>query len=120
MNVVARLVYVVFGTLAIGLGIVALVAPALALPRMGYSPLAAHLVNEQGAEAVFIGLMAFWCVAHFDERRPVHYALLVFALLFAGIHWAEYFHGRRQVLSPVVNSVPFVLFAVTAPRGRRA
>jgi len=112
-------VYAVFGTLALLLGVLALVAPARALPPEMYSPLAAHLLREQGAEGVFIGLMALWCATHYEQRRPVHNALLVFTLLFAAIHWAEYLQDRRSLLSPLVNSVPFLLFAATAPFASR-
>ena len=115
MRAAARAVYGIFGALAIGLGILVLVRPALALPSEGYSPLTAHLIREQGAEGVFIGLMAFWCLLNFDRRRPVHIALLIFAALFAGIHWAEYFHARRHLSSPVLNSIPFLALVVTTP-----
>ena len=115
MKVVARAVYGIFGTLAIGLGILALFKPAVALPSEAYSPLTAHLIREQGAQGVFIGLMAFFCLFHFDARRPVHLALLVFTALFAVIHWAEYFQARRQISSPLVNSLPFLVFLATTP-----
>ena len=115
MRAAARAVYSIFGALAIGLGILVLVRPALALPSEGYSPLTAHLIREQGAEGVFIGLMAFWCLLNFDRRRPVHIALLIFAALFAGIHWAEYFQARRHLSSPVLNSIPFLALVATTP-----
>ena len=115
MKIVARAVYGVFGTLAIGLGILALFQPALALPSDARSALTAHLIREQGAEGVFIGLMAFWCLFHFEARRPVHFALLLFTALFAAIHWAEYLHARRQLASPVLNSLPFLAFLATTP-----
>lgn len=119
MKWAARLVYGIFGALAIGLGILVLFNPALALHPDAYSSLTAHLIREQGAEGVFIGIMAAWCLFHFEERRPVHLALLLFAALFAAIHWAEYLHGRRHILSPLVNSLPFVAFLATAPRRTR-
>ena len=115
MKVVARAVYGIFGTLAMGLGILALFNPAVALPSEAYSPLTAHLIREQGAQGVFIGLMAFFCLFHFDARRPVHLTLLVFTALFAVIHWAEYFQARRQISSPLVNSLPFLVFLATTP-----
>ena len=111
----ARAVYGVFGTLAIGLGILALFKPALALPSEAYSPLTAHLIREQGAEGVFIGFMAFWCLFHFEARRPVHLALLLFTALFAVIHWAEYLQAGRQLSSPLVSSLPFLVFLATTP-----
>lgn len=110
--------YAVSGTLAAALGVAALVRPSLAVPSEGYSPLTAHLVREGGALGVFVGLMAFWGLFHFEQRRPVHFALLLLGALFAGIHWADYFGGDRTLLSPLLNSIPFLAFAVTAPIGR--
>ena len=115
MKRIALAVYVVFGALGVGLGLAVLAVPALAVPRDAFSPLTAHLVREQGAEGVFIGLMAFWCLLHFEQRRPVHYALLLFTALFACIHWADYFVGQRHLLSPLINSLPFLALATTAP-----
>jgi len=108
-------VYGAFALLGVGLGIAVLIRPALALPPGADSPLTRHLIREEGAEGLFIGLMAFWCFRHFEQRRPVHLALLLFALLFAAIHWAEYFADRRHFLSPALNSVPFLLLAASAP-----
>jgi hypothetical protein len=64
---------------------------------------------------VFIGLMFFWCIRHYEQRRPVHMAFLVFIALFAGVHWRDYLVNRGNVTSPLVNSVPVALLVVTAP-----
>lgn len=116
----ARAVYAGFGALAVGLGVLALVAPSLALPPAEASPLTTHLVREQGAGGVCIGLISFWCLFHVDSpaRRPVHLALLVFAGLFAAVHWIELVRGRRGIASPLVNSVPLAAFLATVPAGR--
>ena len=119
MKRMAFLVYALFGTLAVVLSVAVLLFPRLALPPDAFSTLTAHLVREEGALGVFVGLMAFWCLLHFEQRRPVHLALLLFAALFAAIHWAEYFQGRRHLLSPMANSVPFLALAATLPIGRR-
>jgi len=119
VQTIARVVYVVFGTLGIAAGILALLDPSVAVPPDAASPLTRHLVREQGSEGVFIGLMFLWCAFHFEERRPVHFALLLCTALFAAIHWAEYYSGRRQLLSPLLNSLPFVVMALTAPWSRR-
>jgi hypothetical protein len=120
VTLIARTVYVLIGVLGVIGGLTALVEPALALPPDALSPLTAHLVREQGAEGIFIGLMAFWCLYHFEQRRLVHHALLLFAALFAAIHWAEYFASRRPIMSPLLNSVPFVMLAATMPLGKRS
>lgn len=119
MDRVARVVYGVFGALAIGLGMLVLVDPARALPAEAVSPLTAHLIREQGAEGVFVGLMAVWCLFNFEQRRQVHLALLLFTALFAAIHWAEYLHARRHLASPLFNSVPFLALLATTPFTRR-
>src|SRR5262245_48222964 len=115
MKPIALAVYVLIGALGVILGIAALLMPELALPPDARSPLTEHLVREQGAEGLSIDLMAFWCLVHFGQRRPVHYALLLFVALFASIHWAEFFASRRPLMSPLVNSVPFLLLGATAP-----
>ena len=115
MTSAARAVYAIFGALAIGLGVAVLVRPALALPPQEYSSLTAHLVREQGAEGVFIGLMALWCLVNFERRRPVHLALILFAALFASIHWFEYFQARRPLSSPMINSIPLLAFIAITP-----
>jgi hypothetical protein len=115
MRIVARVIYGVLGGLAISLSFLVLFKPALALPPEAYSTLTAHLVREQAAEGMFIGLMSFWCLVNFDRRRAVHFALILFTAVFAGIHWAEYFHARRPLLSPLLNSVPFLALVATTP-----
>jgi hypothetical protein len=106
--------YAVFGTLALLAGIVALLRPAIILPDV-HSQLTVHLVREEAACFIFVGLMFFWCLFHFDQRRPVHFALLVFTAIFAGIHWADYLRDLRHLSSPLVNTLPVIILAVTAP-----
>lgn len=118
MTSAAKAVYAVLGTLSLVLGFLLLWTPALALPSDGYSPLTAHLVREQAALAIFLGLMAFWCLWHFHERRFVHFALLLFAALFSLVHWLEYLSGHRHLLSPIINSVPLVALGMTMPARR--
>ena len=108
-------VYALFGILALAAGLVAFVMPAVALPTGEMTPLTSHLTRELSSAFVFIGLMFFWCLRHYDQRRPVHLAFLVFITLFAGVHWQDYFGDRRDVTSPLVNSIPVALLAITAP-----
>ena len=110
-----RAIYAIFGGLALAAGVAALIMPSLILGD-DTSPLTAHLVREEAAAFVFIGLMFFWCLNHFEQRRPVHFAFLVFTGLFALIHWGDYMNDQRNLLSPVVNTLPVLILGITAPR----
>lgn len=109
-------VYALAGIGALLAGTVALVVPGLALPPDERTPLTIHLIREEAAAFVFIGMMLLWCTRNFERRRPVHLGLLVFTGLFAVIHWLGYFEDGRVSLSAIVNTVPFLAFAVTIPR----
>jgi hypothetical protein len=111
----ARVIYGILGTIFLALGMTALLVPTVAVPPEAYSSLTAHLVREQAAHAIFLGLMAYWCLWHFTQRRFVHFALLLFAALFSIIHWAEFLSGHRHLLSPILNTLPFVALVATAP-----
>ena len=111
-------VYGLFGTLAVAAGVIALVTPGVALPANGVNGLTSHLTRELSSAFVFIGLMFFWCLTHYQQRRPVHLALLVFITLFAGVHWNDYLQGRSEFMSPLINTIPVALIAITAPFGR--
>ena len=108
-------VYAIFAVLALAAGLVAFVMPAVALPADQLTPLTSHLTRELSSAFVFIGLMFFWCIRHYPQRRPVHMAFLLFIVLFAGVHWQDYLGDRRDVMSPLLNSIPVVLLAITAP-----
>lgn len=108
-------VYALFGTLALVAGVVALVTPSVIIPEASSSSLTVHLTREEGATFVFIGLMFFWCLSHYEQRRPVHFAFLAFIVLFAGIHWHDYLQNRGDIMGPLINTIPVLLLAVTAP-----
>jgi hypothetical protein len=110
--------YVVFGIGAAAAGIAAVFWPALVLPPGEATGLPAHLTQEQGAGFVFIGLMCLWTVRHFDQRRPIHFALIVFTLLFAGVHLQGYLRGGVPVRAVIANFVPVTLLVLTAPWSR--
>jgi hypothetical protein len=115
MKLLTQAVYAIVGAAGVGLGALAVFAPATILPEAAAIPLAGHLLREQGAGYVFIGLMAFWCLRHFDRRRQVHYAFLAFTGLLAVIHWMGYFSSGRYAWAAAANTVPLLAFAVTAP-----
>lgn len=110
--------YWLLGALALVAGIAVLAMPSLIVPPEQSSGLIEHLLREEAALFVFVGLMFFWCATHYEQRRPVHLALLAFIVLFAGVHWLPYFQGGNDLISPLVNTIPVVLLAITAPFGR--
>lgn len=113
------IVYGLFGIGAIAYGTANLLAPGIMLSEAGQSIHFAHILREQGASAIFIGLMAFWCIFNYERRRSVHYCLLVFAFLLAGIHWHDYLAGHLPWMSPLYTSVPFLVLLVMAFFSRR-
>ena len=68
--------------------------------------------------AIFGGLMAFWCIFNYERSLTVHYFLMFFALLLAVIHWHDHFAGHLRWMSPIVNTVPFVVLMITAVLSR--
>jgi hypothetical protein len=112
-------VYIVLGALSLIAGVIVLVSPGVLLPPEELTPLISHLLREEAAAFVFIGLMFFWCLTHYEQRRTVHLALLVFIILFAGVHWVDYLRAGGEIISPLINTIPVVLIAATTPFSRR-
>jgi hypothetical protein len=108
--------YAVIGIFSLIAGSAALIRPSLAVDRAASDGLVDHLVREQGAGFVFIGLMALWGLLRPDLRRGVHLALIVFAALFAVIHWYAFGLDQRNLVSPLVTSVPVTMLLATMPR----
>jgi len=107
---ISAVVYGIFGAVAIAVGLGALIAPGAIEPEATEASNMAHLLREQGAATIFLGLMSFWCIFNVDRRRIVHIFLTVFTLFIAGIHWFDYLAGRRPLLSGIINSVPLAIF----------
>jgi hypothetical protein len=116
MRQLAQALYGTVGVMATLAGLVGVVRPQMILGEAAASGLPSHLAREEGAAFVFIGLVALWALGHAEERRPVHYAFVVFTALFAAIHWAGYFASGEYVQGAFVNTVPLLAFAVTVPR----
>jgi hypothetical protein len=115
MKKISLVIYGLFGAGAILYGGAALLFPAVLESNAAQSFRFAHILREQGAAAIFIGLMSFWCVFNYERRRGFHYCLMVFTFLLAAIHWWDYFAGHLGWMSPLYNSVPFgVLLAMSA------
>jgi hypothetical protein len=112
MKTISMIVYGVFGSVALLAGTAGLFFPAVLEPD-GSADLI-HIFREQGAAMVFVGLMSFWLLFHYDQRRTVHLFLTVFAFLIGGIHWLDFFGGRRPLASALLNSLGFVVLLALA------
>jgi len=109
-----QIIYGVYGAVAILLGVTALVFPTVLTSEAERAVPLIHILREAGAAGIFIGLMSIWCIFNYEKRTAVHYFLVVYAFLMAAIHWFEYLTGHRQLMSPLLNSVPFAVFVLMA------
>lgn len=111
---VGKVVYVVFGTIAILYGLANLLAPSALHSELAQSFPLMHNLREQGAAFIFLGLMSLWCSFNYERSRTIHYFLTLFNLLIAGIHWYDFLKGYLPVTSPLLNSIAFLVFAALA------
>ena len=73
---------------------------------------ALHLLQEFSALLVFAGLMSLWAIARYEQSKPYHWAMTTFWGLFALAHWFDVRGPWQSLLGPVINTVPFALFAL--------
>ena len=116
MPTFAKAVYGLFGVLALAASAIVLVWPS-AVVNATDPPVIRHLLQEQAAAFVFIGLMCFWCRQHFSQRKPVHTALVVFAVLYAAVHWWGVLDGDSP--SPGSYATLALVFVLAAMWPRR-
>ncbi len=118
MKRIDQIIYALFGGGALLYGAVNLLFPALLVKEAASSFPVSHILREQAAAAIFVGLMSLWCISNYERRRVVHYFLLVLAFLLAAIHWFDYLSGHLNWMAPVYNTVPFVvlLLMIVPPR----
>jgi hypothetical protein len=115
MPAFAKAVYALLGVLALADGAVVLVWPS-ALVRASDPPVVTHLLQEQAAAFVFIGLLCLWCRTHFAQRRSVHAALVVFAGLYAAVHWWGVLRGDTPSAGSYATLALVILLAAMWPR----
>jgi uncharacterized membrane protein len=109
-----QIIYGLFGVVAILLGVAVLVFPSLLTSEAERTVQMMHVLREEAAAGVFIGLMSIWCIFNYEKRASVHYFLIVYTFLMAAIHWFDYSTGHRHLMSPLVNTVPFGVLVLMA------
>lgn len=112
MKNVNQIIYGVFGAGAILIGVASLMFQGLIISEAHRTIELSHVLREGGAGGIFVGLMSIWCIFNYERRAAVHYFLIVFAFLMAAIHWFDYLTGHRQLMSPLINSVPLIVLLV--------
>ena len=118
MKKVNQVIYGLFGVGAILYGVAALLFQATLLSEARRSFPMTHVFREEGAAAIFIGLMSLWCIFNYERGMTVHYFLMIFAFLIAAIHWFDYFAGHLPWMSPLYNTVPFLVLSIMAVLSR--
>jgi uncharacterized membrane protein len=114
MRKINSVIYGLFGVVAIVYGVTNLLVPTFMVPEAAQSFPLYHILREQAAAALFIGLMFLWCIFNYERRAAVHYFLIVFTFLLAAIHWIDRFNGHLSWMSPIYNSVPFIVLLIMA------
>jgi len=108
------IIYGLFGAISLAYGVLNLLFPAFLVPETGQSFVLSHILREQAAAVLFIGLMFFWCIFNYERRTTVHYFLIVFAFLLAAIHWFDYLSGHLRWMAPLYNTVPLIVLVIMA------
>ena len=114
MKRINQIIYGMFGVGAILFGVVALLFQGVFLDEARRVFPVTHIFREEGAAAIFVGLMSFWCIFNYERRTTVHYFLMVLAFLLAAIHWFDYLTGHLNWMSPLYNTVPLIVLVVMA------
>jgi hypothetical protein len=72
------------------------------------NPNALHITQEFGALMIFAGLISLWFIRHYEQSKAFHWAMTTFWAFVAFAH----FGAAHKSPGPIINSVPFLLFAV--------
>ena len=78
-----------------------------------------HIMQEFGSLLVFTGMITLWFLRHYERSQVFHWAMTTFWALFALIHWIDARGSLRSITGPIINTIPFTLFALTGLLRRR-
>lgn len=97
-------------TLLVNTGLLPAAVRDLILQFSQNNPGFLHIVQELGSLLVLVGVIAVWCVFHYDQSRFFHWALTAYWAIMAVIHWFNVAGPWESVVGPLVNTVPVLVF----------
>jgi len=118
-RILAKALYVLFGTLYLIAGTTALLFRTGLLPESVKNALleaaggdlnVAHIAQEFASLLVFAGLITLWFARHYEQSLFFHWAMTTFWALFALIHVFDVRGPVRFDVGVLINAIPFVLF----------
>ena len=121
MQLLVKLFYGLFGSLYLTAGLSVFAYGTGLLPNavrdlitgIGKSDLnSIHIMQEFGSVLVFVGLITFWFIWHYERSQLFHWFMTAFWGLFALVHWFDVQGPFQSVSGPLANTVPFTLFAI--------
>jgi hypothetical protein len=119
IHVITKIVYGLFGVFFV------LVGGSVLLWNTGLLPVAVrnmiddyaqgdgrllHVIQEWGNAHLLLGLLTFWFIRHYDQSQAYHWAMTAYFAVDALIHWFHVAGPPESIVSPLINTVPFVLF----------
>ena len=69
-----------------------------------------HILQEFGTLMVFAGLVTFWFIRHYEQSHAFHWAMTIYWAIMAIIHWFNVAGPWTSILSPIINTIPVVVF----------
>ena len=117
IRTIAKLLYGIVGISLLAIGVTVSLLRTGVLPDavQNFSvkftdgnPNALHITQEFGALMIFAGLISLRFIRHYEQSKAFHWAMTIFWAFIALAH----FGAAHKSPGPIINSVPFVLFAV--------
>jgi hypothetical protein len=69
-----------------------------------------HVLQEWGNVHLLLGLLTFWFIRHYDQSQTYHWAMTAYFAVNALIHWFNVAGPPESLASPLINTIPFILF----------
>lgn len=78
-----------------------------------------HIAQEFGTHMIILGIVTLWFAKNYERSGWFHLAMTIGWGLFALIHWDDVRNYASYKWGPILNTLPFVLFAGTGLWRRR-